>query len=104
MYFIPETTQLIFGGAKHKQQIVFYLYFNVPGLNHCVQKMGQNVTVRNLLLFSPFLASSTKIHPPLTPPIKMFHFETSKVSSHAHFFGVKTKADCDDIFQLLIRG
>ncbi len=29
MYFIPETTQLILR-AKHKQQIVFYLYFYVP--------------------------------------------------------------------------
>ncbi len=32
MYLISQTAQLIYGGAKHKQQIVFYLYFYVPWL------------------------------------------------------------------------
>ncbi len=40
MYFITETTQLIFWRSKHKQQIVFYLYFYVPCIGYKEQKMA----------------------------------------------------------------
>ncbi len=42
MYFIPEMAQLLFWRAKHKQQIVFYLYFYVPWTNCFIRRYNFN--------------------------------------------------------------